>query len=1056
MLRVITGRFHPTLESALVEHLTRIKTTDPLALLAIFVPSRPLADRLRTVLAVQHGLSLLNVHVLTFHQLALQLAGEVPARSPLPRIVDELFFEQLVRHIVRSKLTSQAPLQRIGQSSGTWGALWATIRDLKDAGVDPVQVLQGLREGYFEEEDQEWLGALVSLYAAVKEAGKTLGVGTPDDLAEALIPFVPTASFLQPLKAVFYYGFYDLTQVQLSLFEAIGRAKDTTLFFPLENDLAYGFARRFFDRYIQPLVTSEEATIRLGQEATTAPPPSVQLTIRSVIGVEEELAATCRTILDLVETNGYRFEEISVTARTLDPYSPHLQSIFDRHRIPFRTTVSRALIQEPICKLLLQLASLPLNNFYRASVLDVVTSPLYATDLYDNLSAASRPEQWKLLVQALHIMHGVEEWQRLEQASHVSLMFDGEESLVDSLAIAPEVIKLLWQVVSQLMQDCDGLPSSGTISQLVAACRALVHQHLHQPEVTTSTAEDSPLTRQAMTWDAIDRIWTTLLELEPLNEEMTWAEFIELLTHTLERTSIPLHDGSSQGVMVFDVMAARGVPCRALFVLGLNDKVFPRYIREDAFLRDRHRRVLDATLGFKIDEKLTAYREETLLFHLCCQAASQRLYLSYQRADEAGRMLAASPYLGDVRRRFGQDEHSVEMVPRRLSDRVSQRPTLTRFLPPAELTQWLVINGQDPTDLVQALGRDVETFRHAAAALERIEEDGTLLNPFDGMTGAVESHWAGLLKRGLAPTPLERYARCPFQYFAADVLRLEPSRMVMSQEPDAALVGTFCHAALRRCYEQLVKVGWPVERVAGDRVAETIRASAEQAAAGLEAQHRTGHYLLWELAKELVRALVTQVVKADEEEQAEHPYQPIAFEVDGVGTIPGVLNEGLLTIRGRIDRLDRHRDSGALRVLDYKFKTGTTMKSEDRNLVQSAVRGYRLQPPLYSCLTVPEPPRPHLVQFLFLAPQWSSPISRSTFETLSWTAATGTLIQNTIKTLVEGIRAGRFFILPDGYCDHCEFRTACRREHAPTWWRAYRATDPKALKLLRTQKITDE
>ncbi len=166
--------------------------------------------------------------------------------------------------------------------------------------------------------------------------------------------------------------------------------------------------------------------------------------------------------------------------------------------------------------------------------------------------------------------------------------------------------------------------------------------------------------------------------------------------------------------MVCDVMAARGVPFKVLFVLGLNEKVFPRYIREDAFLRDCHRRVLDATLGFKIDEKLTAYGEETLLFRLCCQAATQRLYLTYQRADESGRMLAASPYLGDARRRFGQDEQPIDVVPRRLTDRVSQRPTITRFLPPAELTQWLAMNGQDPTDLVRALGRDVDTFHHAA------------------------------------------------------------------------------------------------------------------------------------------------------------------------------------------------------------------------------------------------------------------------------------------------------------------------------------------------------
>ena len=1056
MLRVITGRFHPTLESVLVDHLTRVKATDPFAPSAIFVPSKPLADRLRTLLAVEYRLSFLNLHILTFHQLALRLAGEVSIDRPLPRVVEELFFEQLVRHIVRSKLTSQAPLQRIGQSSGTWGALWATIRDLKDAGVDPAQALQGLREGYFEEEDREWLGALLSLYAAVKEAGKTLGVGTQDDLAEALIPFIPTASFLQPLKAVFYYGFYDLTQVQLSLFEAISRAKDATLLFPLESDPAYGFARRFFDRYIQPLVTSDEAAIRLEQESSIAAAPSAQLTTRSVIGAEEELAATCRTILDLVETSGYRFDEIGVIARALDPYSLHLQSIFDRHRIPFRTTASRPLIQEPICKLLLLLASLPFSDFYRASVLDVVTSPLYVTDLYDDLSASYRPEQWKLLAQALHITHGVEEWKRLEQASHASLVFEGEESLVDSFAIAPEVISLLWQVVSQLTQDCAGLPSRGTIGQLVTACRTLVERRLRRSDAMASTAEDVPLIRQSMTWDTIDRIWTTLMELEPLNEEMTWTEFVDLLIHTFERTTIPLQDDSSQGVMVCDVMAARGVPFKALFVLGLNEKVFPRYIREDAFLRDCHRRVLDTTLGFKIDEKLTAYGEETLLFHLCCQAASQRLYLSYQRADESGRMLATSPYHGEARRRFGQDEHLIEMVPRRLTDRVSQRPTLKLLLPPAELTQWLAMNGQDPTDLVQALGRDAETFRHAAAALDRIEEDGPVLNLFDGITGTVESHWARVLERGLAPTPLERYARCPFQYFAADVLRLEPSRMVLSQEPEAALVGTLCHAALRRCYEQLVQAGWPTEHVAGDMVAETIRVSVEQAAADLESQHRTGHYLLWELAKELIVALVTEAVKADEKEQVEHPYTPIAFEVDGVGTVPGVLDEGLLKIRGRIDRLDRNWNTGTLRVLDYKFKVGTAMKPEDRNLVQSAVRGYRLQPPLYSCLTVPDRPRPNQVQFLFLAPQWSSPISRSTFEALSWMSDTGMLVQNTIKTLVEGIRTGRFFILPDGYCDNCEFRTVCRREHAPTWWRAYRAPEPKALKQLRLQKIADE
>ncbi|HYM00488.1 MAG TPA: hypothetical protein VEZ90_16150, partial [Blastocatellia bacterium] len=94
MLRVVTGRFHPHLESALVDQIRQAKTVDPLVPLAVLVPSRPLLDRVRRLLAVERDLSLLNVHFLTFHQLALRLSDEVRSCSqPAPlQVVDDLFF----------------------------------------------------------------------------------------------------------------------------------------------------------------------------------------------------------------------------------------------------------------------------------------------------------------------------------------------------------------------------------------------------------------------------------------------------------------------------------------------------------------------------------------------------------------------------------------------------------------------------------------------------------------------------------------------------------------------------------------------------------------------------------------------------------------------------------------------------------------------------------------------------------------------------------------------------------------------------------------------------
>lgn len=1067
MLRIVTGPFHPCLESALVDHIRRAKTPDLLAPLGVLVPSTELAQRVRRLLAVEHGLALLNVHILTFHQLALRLRDEERecGGSPPPlQVVDELFFEQLTRHLVHKRLQGLSPLRQIGHSSGTWAALWSTVRDLKDAGVAPAAALRGLREGCFGEDDSAWLEALFSLHAAVQESARALRVGTPDDLAQAMVAFAPASRFIASLQRVFYYGFYDLTQVQLDVFQTVSRIAPTTLFFPLDDDRSFDFARRFFDRYIQPLAPAPDSTLRAGpsQPGDSSPARHApELFVRSVVGTEEELATVCRTILDLRETHGYRFDEIGVVARSLDPYRTALPRVFERYRIPFTATVGIPLMHEPLCKTLLQLASLTLSDWYGPSVLDVVASPLYRSERFDSHPEHVRPDLWRLVVPALHIVRGIEEWTRLETASRSSVEIgavDDERGTTGSLHVPSEIVQCLWDEVNHLHRECAELPERGPVAQLVESFRALAARHARRPLPAAVPEEDARDARLLLVWDTVDRVLTQLTQLDVLGDPVTWAEFVELFIHAVERTTVPLETIDHCGVTVLDVMAARGLPFRALFVLGLNEKVFPRYIREDPFLRDRARRVFAETLGFKIDEKLAGYDEEELLLALLRQAARDRLILSFQRADDQGRALAPSPYLGEAARLCRLDEPIVDAVAWRLTDRMAQRPALRALVPPGELAQWLAMGGQDAAPLLRAAGRDPELFRSGIEALMRIEDDEPALTACDGLTGPLDTHWSKVLARGLAPTPLERYARCPFQYFAVDVLRLDPIRRPLAQELDAAVLGTICHAALRRCYERLLPTGWPAKPVTDDTVEWCIHSAVEEAAADYESRHPAGHHLLRELAKDRIVALVAAAVEADEAAQAEDHFVPVSFEVDAVGTLPPESGSNIapMRIHGRVDRVDRHRSSGEVRVVDYKFKSGGSIKTEDRNLVQAALRGGRLQPPLYTCLDIPEHGKPHTVQLFFLAPRWTPPVARSSFAATVWDSATGSRLRQTVSTLMHGIRAGRFFILPDGYCDTCEFRVACRREHGPTWWRSYRAPEPKALKTLRTLRVKDE
>jgi ATP-dependent helicase/nuclease subunit B len=830
----------------------------------------------------------------------------------------------------------------------------------------------------------------------------------------------------------------------------------------LQDRPAFLFARRFFERHLLPLADSHEDRSGEGDRAATT--ELAELSVTNMIGVEEELATVCREILTLVEVNGYRFDEIGVVARTLEPYQARLQSVFDHHLVPFTSTAGKPLSREPLVKTLLRLASLPLNDFDRAAMLDVVTSPFCPARGTGSARADLRPDIWRSLVYTLGITKGEEEWRRLAEPASASILREAEvESDEDDRAMVgtgeTSQLTYLWERVSQLIFDCRALPAQGSIETLTDAFLTLVKSHLHVPDLFEGTStEPSEPTDRTKVGSLIRSSLTRLLELDPFGGDLSWEEWVELFRQVLDETRIPIEEDRHQGVQVLDAMTARGRTVRALFVLGMNDKLFPRYVREDPFLRDRQRVVLESILGYKIDEKLAGHEEELLLFELLSRSATNRLYLSYQRADESGRVMAPSGFIAMAMRdpRFvGKPEVT---VPRRLTQRISEQPSIQDLLPVEELALGCLLQGHDALPVFDAMGRDRPLFEQGLATLNTIERESPELGPFDGMVGAPAPALPTAAERSFSPTALERYATCPFQYFAEKVLRLEPVRRLRPDHLPPVMLGTLLHESLRVSYERLVQLQWPDELLDEVRVQTTVEAAVTDTFAAHAASQGTGHALLWTLAREQVAELIAAAVSFDQEEYQATGFRPVAFEAAAQGIVP--LESGAssvsLKIHGALDRVDYRAEPPALRIVDYKYKQGSEIAAVDRNLALSAVRGFRLQPPLYSRMTLPSLPAPTDVQLLFLAPQWKQPISRSTFDAGLWTGHTGDMIRQTLATLIQGIARGEFFILPDGYCDYCEFSGACRRHDDMARGRSYRSPQARILRKLRRQKVHDE
>src|SRR5437879_970432 len=268
MLSVVTGPFHPDLDNALVAEVHSLKRDEPFRPLAIVVPSQQLARRVKWLLSVEQGRVLLELHVLTFHQLAMTLLRETGGEF-LPTLVNGFFREQLLRYLVDRGVPGADAFRDRRGMQGLWTGLWATVQDLKEARVDPTSVVQALDEGRLRSEDPTRLAALVRLYGAVLEVDRALRLAGSGDLAALAMDRVGDSAFLKRMTRICYYGFYDLTQGQLDFFKAVAGAYPVTLFFPLRPESAdYRFAQRFFETYIQGLA------IRVGGGPTRSAPPT--------------------------------------------------------------------------------------------------------------------------------------------------------------------------------------------------------------------------------------------------------------------------------------------------------------------------------------------------------------------------------------------------------------------------------------------------------------------------------------------------------------------------------------------------------------------------------------------------------------------------------------------------------------------------------------------------------------------------------------------------------------------------------------------------------------
>jgi ATP-dependent helicase/DNAse subunit B len=426
------------------------------------------------------------------------------------------------------------------------------------------------------------------------------------------------------------------------------------------------------------------------------------------------------------------------------------------------------------------------------------------------------------------------------------------------------------------------------------------------------------------------RTYQTIVTL--LDELEGWVELgselvTEELAASLERAQVRLGPVRPGHVTVLDLLRARTRRAEVVFVLGLEEGVFPQRTQGSPFLDDDRRRELGDGARLAKPDPVSRAR---YLFYTACTRPSRRLYLVREAATDDGAPRQASPFWEDVLAVLRPDDRP----------RVTRRRALSELVwplegAPSERERLRAVSWLSTTDrsgavgIAQANGWD----RRLGRALDAFRRPTRLTDP------AVLESLASRTTFGV--TELEAFAGCSSIWFVERML--DPKSM--DAEVDARMRGSIAHQTLFKFFSGLPKrLG--CEQVSPDQLddalaflgeclAEAIAGGAENRLELTDLQRSELRQTLWRDLEALVRA----------EAESELPLVPRKFEVSfGSERSAPELQRGLdldtFHLSGKIDRVDLDPFSARGIVWDYKSgKKAHTAAEIEREL--------RLQIPLY-------------------------------------------------------------------------------------------------------------
>lgn len=819
--------------------------------------------------------------------------------------------------------------QKSVKSKAFSSMLLDAVTELKNAGVTPEVLLQTsarLPEGNFRRKTEEtaWIyGAYDALLASEY-------LDPLDDLSRALELVRPTA-YLQGCT-IFLDEFKGFTAVELGWIRYfLTHAQDVTLTLCLDRSRAeQGMSSPFsclLDLYHRILRIARqenipvEAPLTLSESWFSAPelshlernvfspliracePASPAQTAAAIQAVRcrheyDEVDYVLSSIAALVQERGFRYRDIAVLTRDLETYLPLLEAAFPRYRIPYYSDREMPVTGFPLIRLVRNVLQCLTDGFSSEHILSWLKCGLSPFSLEEVAEFENYIFVWDI---------SAGQWNDPFTGHPQGFQEEMSDEAQEALERINHLRAYVCACLGSLREAVRGESGLGICSALwefleQAGVRNALEARMAELYAREEWEEAALLSR---IWDTLAAILDEIADASgkvPVSMEQFSAYFLQAAqVHGLGRLPQSL-----DCVTVGQADRIRVSQKRAVFILGVNENVFPYVPTGGGVFTDREREQLlqlDIDIARPLKDQM---REERFVAYKALCLPSEHLILTARTADIAGTVMAPSILFGELQRMFGPAViRDTQDIPREYFCRSGE-------------TAFSCLAGRylDDTPLTAALRQLLPEYGYAQRlqGLSRVLEKRT----FSIRNRSNAAALFGTRMR-ISPTRVESFYHCRFRYFMEQGIRAFPLRRA---ELDPLETGTLIHQILFTVTSQ-VDLKQDYDRSVMRRLVQTELDRYIASVMG-GVRNKTNRFLY---LYNRVCLSVLKIIEQLHEELAQSRFEPIGYEVeirDGAEITPLRLmgeDETEIIVFGKVDRIDAYTNAKGekfIRIIDYK------------------------------------------------------------------------------------------------------------------------------------------